>query len=298
MLGSLKDVHVKELGRIAGEGAIKRAGIAKHDIDELLCGNVIQAGVGANIARQIQGAIGIPWSSPACTINQLCTSSMRAFEIGAHNIMLGRNSICLVVGVENMTRAPYLIPMGRTGYRMGPGTLEDAILLDALHCSIGQCHMGMTAENVAEKYSITREEQDRLALLSQQRAAAAISNGKFEDEIIPVEVKHKKQTVLFQTDEHPRPETTLAILAKLRPVFKEGGTVTAANSSGINDGAAAVVLMSAKKAQDLGVKPLAKVLTTVNAGIEPSYMGVGPAMAIPKALQRAGLTFHDSYGQS
>lgn len=291
--GTLKDMHVKQLGRIVGEEAIRRAGISKNEVDELVCGNVIQAGVGGNIGRQIQGAIGIPWSSPACTVNQLCASAMRAFEIGAHNIRLGQNEISLIVGVENMSMAPYLIPKARTGYRMGPATLEDALLLDALECPVENYHMGMTAENVAEKFAISRQEQDKLAVLSQQRAAAAIREGRFKDEIVPVEVPMKKKTVVFDTDEHPRKETTEEILAKLNPVFKKDGTVTAGNAAGVNDGAAAVVLMSAKKALELAITPLARVLSTACAGVEPALMGLGPAKAIPKALQRAKLSFND-----
>jgi acetyl-CoA C-acetyltransferase len=291
--GTLKDTPVRELGRIVGQEAIKQAGISESVIDEVVCGNVIQAGLGGNVGRQIQGAIGIPWSSPACTINQLCASAMRAFEIGCHNITLGMTDICLVVGVENMTMAPYLIPKARAGYRMGPGTIEDAMLLDALVCSVEGYHMGMTAENVAEKYTISRQEQDRLALLSQQRAAAAIRQGRFKDEIIPVEVKQKKENLVFDTDEHPREGTTEEILSGLKPVFKKDGTVTAGNASGVNDGAAAVVLMSLQKARELGAAPLAKVVSTACAGIAPAVMGLGPAVAIPEVLKRARLTFDD-----
>ena len=292
-LGTLKDKHVKELGAIVGKEAITRACITPNDIDEIICGNVIQAGLGGNIARQIQGAIGIPWSAPACTVNQLCTSSMRAFEIGCHNIMLGKTEICLTVGVENMTIAPYLLPKGRSGYRMGPGTLEDAMLLDALICSVENYHMGMTAENVAVKYNISREEQDRLAALSQERAAAAIKGGKFKHEIVPVEVKQKKQITAFDTDEHPRKGTTEEVLSKLKPVFKTDGTVTAGNASGVNDGAAAVVLMSSQKAKTLGINPLARIVTSVSAGIDPAIMGLGPAVAIPQAMKRSQLSFDD-----
>jgi acetyl-CoA C-acetyltransferase len=291
--GTLKDTPVRELGRIVGQEAIKQAGISESVIDEVVCGNVIQAGLGGNVGRQIQGAIGIPWSSPACTINQLCASAMRAFEIGCHNITLGMTDICLVVGVENMTMAPYLIPKARAGYRMGPGTIEDAMLLDALVCSVEGYHMGMTAENVAEKYTISRQEQDRLALLSQQRAAAAIRQGRFKDEIVPVEVKQKKENLVFDTDEHPREGTTEEILSGLKPVFKKDGTVTAGNASGVNDGAAAVVLMSLQKARELGAAPLAKVVSTACAGIAPAVMGLGPAVAIPEVLKRARLAFDD-----
>ena len=292
-LGSLKDVPAQELARIAGAEALRRANIFSSQVDEIICGNVIQAGVGANIGRQVQGALGIPWRAPACTVNQLCASSMRAFEIACHNIMLGRSEISLVVGTESMSGAPYLMLKGRSGYRMGPGVLEDAMLLDALVCSIEHYHMGVTAENVAQRYGISREEQDRLGVLSQERAIAAIKAGKFRDEIVPVAVKQKKEAVLFDTDEHPRESTTMEVLAKLKPVFKEGGTVTAGNASGVNDGAAAAVLMSEEKAKELGIRPLARIVTTVSAGVEPALMGLGPAIAIPLALQRAQLSFSD-----
>jgi len=293
-LGTLKDTHVRTLGALVGKAALQRAGISPEAVDEVICGNVIQAGVGGNIGRQIQGDVGIPWSTPACTVNQLCASSMRAFETAFHNILAGYSEVCLVIGVENMTMAPYLIPKGRTGYRMGPGTIEDAMLHDGLVCSLEHYHMGVTAENIAERYAISRQEQDTLALLSQQRAAAAISNGNFRDEIIPVPVKRKKETVLFDTDEHPRPGTTMEALASLKPVFKkENGTVTAGNASGVNDGAAAVVVMSARKAEELSCTPQAKVLSTASAGVEPAVMGLGPAVSIPRALQRAGRAFGD-----
>ena len=293
LLGSLKDVHPRELGRIAGAEALKRAGLAPGQVDELVCGNVIQAGVGANIGRQVQGALGIPWQAPACTVNQLCASSMRAFEIASHNIMLGKSSISLVVGTESMSRAPYLLMQGRDGYRMGSGVVEDAMLLDALVCSMEHYHMGVTAENVAQKYSISRQDQDQLAVLSQERAVAAIKSGKFKDEIVPVEIKEKKGVRLFDTDEHPREGTTMEVLSKLKIMFKENGTVTAGNASGVNDGAAAAVLISEEKAKELGIRPLASVVTTVSAGVEPSVMGLGPAIAIPLALKKAQLKFSD-----
>ncbi len=289
--GTLKDVDVKELGRIAGQAVLERSGVSSADIDEVVCGNVIQAGAGGNVGRQIQGALGIPWSAPACTINQLCASAMRAFEMGARNIMTGATDSCLVVGVENMTMAPYLIPRARGGYRMGTGTIEDTMLLDALVCSIENYHMGVTAENVAERFGISRQEQDALAVLSQQRAIKAINNGRFKKEIVPVEIKSKKGNFLFDTDEHPRGGTTKEALSKLKPAFRENGTVTAGNASGVNDGSAAVVLMSRKKAEALGLSPQAKVVSTVSAGVEPEVMGLGPARAIPKALKQAGLDF-------
>lgn len=293
-LGSLKDVHVRELGRIVGQEAMKRAGVSPEEIDEVVCGNVIQAGVGGNISRQIQGALQIPWHAPATTVNQLCASGMRALEIAAHNIALGRCEVCLVLGVENMTRAPYLVPNARGGYRMGPGTIEDAMLLDALICSVENYHMGMTAENVAQRFGISRQEQDGLALLSQQRAAAAIAAGTFKDEIVPVPVRRRKETVPFDTDEHVRADTTAEMLAALKPVFKpDGGTVTAGNASGVNDGAAAVVLMSAERAARTETQVLGTLRATASVGVDPSVMGLGPAAAIPRALQYAGLTFGD-----
>jgi len=292
-LGSLKAVPAQELARIVGAEALRRANIFSSQVDELVCGNVIQAGVGANIGRQIQGALKIPWQAPACTVNQLCASSMRAFEIACHNIMLGKSSISLVIGTESMSRAPYLLMQGRAGYRMGSGVVEDAMLLDALVCSIEHYHMGVTAENVAQKYGITREDQDRLAVMSQERAIAAIKSGRFRDEIIAVEIKEKKGVRLFDTDEHPRDGTTMEVLAKLKTVFRENGTVTAGNASGVNDGAAAAVIMSEQKARELNIKPLAQVVSTVSAGVEPALMGLGPAVAIPLALQRAQLKFSD-----
>jgi acetyl-CoA C-acetyltransferase len=292
-LGSLQDVHVKDLGRIAGTEALRRAAVSVDDVDEIVCGNVIQAGCGGNVARQIQAEIGIPWHAGALTVNQLCSSGMRALEIAAHNIMLGKTAVSLAVGVENMSMAPYLLAKGRTGYRMGPAEIEDAMLLDALVCSIEGYHMGMTAENVAERYKMSREEQDELACESQNRAARAIAAGRFRDEIVPVAVQRIKESVLFDTDEHVRPKTTMKALSALSPVFKKDGTVTAGNASGVNDGAAAVVLMSARRAEQLDVKPLAVLRATCTVGVEPAVMGLGPARAIPDALRQAGLQFDD-----
>ncbi|MGB9804125.1 MAG: thiolase family protein, partial [Desulfofundulus sp.] len=224
---------------------------------------------------------------------QQCASGMRAVEIAAQQIMLGKSSISLAVGMESMSQVPYLLMGVRTGYRMGPGRVEDALLYDALHDAFHGYHMGVTAENLAERYGITRQEQDELALLSHQRAVAAIREGKFKEEIIPVEVKTRKGSVVIDTDEHPRPDTSLDALSKLRPVFKEGGTVTAGNASGINDAAAALILMAESKARELGVKPLAKIIATASFGVAPEIMGIGPAYAIPRALKFAGLQLED-----
>ena len=292
-LGKLKETPPRELGRIVGEEALRRAGIKPEQIDELVCGNVIQAGVGGNISRQIQAELGIPWASPACTVNQLCCSSMRALEIASRNIMLGQTDVSLVVGVENMSMSPYLLQKGRTGYRMGPAALEDAMLLDALVCSIENYHMGVTAENVAARFGISRQVQDELALLSHARSCTAIKAGIFKAETVPVEVRQKKGTLVFDTDEHPRADTSLETLAKLKTVFKKDGTVTAGNASGVNDGAAAMLLMSEQKARDLGLKIKARVRATTSVGVDPSVMGIGPAYAIPEVLKKAGLSFAD-----
>ena len=294
MLGTLSSTHPRELGIACGKECIDRAGITPDMIDEIATGNVIQAGVGGNISRQIGYGIGADPGSFAATFNQLCASSMRAFEAACHNIMLGKTDTALVVGVENMSMAPYIIPKGRLGYRLGPGTLEDAMLYDALTCAVCNYHMGMTAENVAAKYNISRTEQDELALLSQKRLKEAQGAGRFSDgEIIPIEIKSKKDVKIFDRDEHGRPETTMETLSLLPPVFKKDGTVTAGNASGINDGGAAVLIMAKDTAKQRGIMPMAKVITTSSAGVPAEIMGVGPARSIPKALYYAGLKWED-----
>ena len=246
-----------------------------------------------NPARQVQLKSGIPVEAAAVTVEQQCASGMRAVEIAVQQIMLGKSGVSLALGMESMSQAPHLLLGARTGYRMGAARVEDALLYDALHDAFHGYHMGVTAENLAERYSISRQEQDELALLSHQRAVAAIKEGKFKAEIVPVEVKTKKGTVVVSNDEHPRADTSLEALSKLRPVFKEGGTVTAGNASGVNDGAAALVLMAESKARELGVKPLAKILATASFGVAPEIMGIGPAYAVPKALHYAGLQLKD-----
>lgn len=292
-LGSLKDVTAVDLGVIAARAAMERAGVSPEQVEDVVGGMVYKEGVKGNPARQVQLKCGIPVEAPAVTVEQQCASGMRALEIAAQQIMLGKSNISLVVGMENMSQVPYLLMGARTGYRMGPGCVEDALLYDALHDAFHGYHMGVTAENLAERYGITRQEQDELALLSHQRAVAAIREGKFKEEIVPVEVKTRKGTVVVDTDEHPRPDTSLEALSKLRPVFKEGGTVTAGNASGINDAAAALILMAESKARELGVKPLAKIVSTASYGVAPEIMGIGPAYAIPKALKFAGLQLED-----
>lgn len=292
-LGSLKDVTARELAVIAGGEAIKRAGIDAQVIDEICLGEVFQQGVGSMQARQVAMQLGMSVSSAAVNIHQNCASGMRALEVAAHGIMLGKNDISLVVGTESMTNVPYLLPKARSGYRMGSGEILDAMLHDGLVDELVPGHMGVTAENVAEKYGITREQCDQLALTSHQRATKAVKEGIFKREIVPVEIKTKKGTVLFENDEHMIPDATIESLGKLPPGFKKGGVVTAGNASGINDGAAAVVLMSKKKALELGIKPLMKLINVCSEGVDPKVMGLGPAVAIPKCLQQAGMKFEE-----
>lgn len=292
-LGSLKDVPAKELAVTVGKEAVKRAGIPADTIDEIVLGQVFGGMQGSMVSRQIGLAVGLPLRSNACAVNQNCGSGMRALDIACNNILLGKTDIALVVGVENMSAAPYLIPKARGGYRMGPGTLEDSMLHDGLIDGLVPGHMGVTAENIAEKYGITREECDQLALMSHQRATRATKEGTFKREMVPVEIKTKKGVKLYETDEHFIPDANLEAMGKLPPAFKKGGVVTAANASGLNDAAAAVVIMSKEKALELGVKPLMKLITIVAEGVDPKYMGLGPAVAIPKALKTAGMKFED-----
>ncbi len=293
-LGSLKDVTAKDLAVTAGKEAIKRAGIDSQSIDEIVMGQVYQHMQNSLPARIVGLACGLPFRSSALVVNQNCSSGMRAMEIAAHNIMLGKTETALVVGVENMSGVPYMLPGARNGYRMGNGELVDALTHDALYDSLVPGHMGLTAENVASKYKITREECDNLALLSHQRAAKAVETGVFDEEIVPVEIKTKKGTTVFAKDEHFIPDASVESMAKLRPAFKpDGGVVTAANASGINDGAAALILMSKSRAEKLGLKPLGKLVNVCSFGVEPEIMGIGPAEAIPKCLEGTGIKFDD-----
>lgn len=292
-MGSLKDVSAKELAVTAGKAAIERAGIPADIIDELVMGQVYPHAQGSLPARQVSMALGLPVRSNACNINQNCGSGMRALEIACNNIRLGNTDISLVIGTESMTNAPYMLTKARMGYRMNNGSIEDAIIHDGLFDSMVPGHMGITAENVAEMYGITREECDALALMSHQRATRAVQEGIFKREVVPVEIKSKKGVTLYETDEHMIPDASLESMAKLPAAFKKGGVVTAANASGINDAAAAVLIMSKSKAEELGVKPLMKLLAITAEGVDPKVMGLGPAVAIPKALNLAGLKFDD-----
>jgi len=292
-MGSLKDFTGKDLAIIAGREAIQRAGIDAGVIDELVMGQVYPHFQGSLPSRQVAMALGLPVSSNACNINQNCASGMRALENAADHIALGKTDIALVIGTESMTNAPYMMNKARMGFRMGPGSVEDAMLYDGLVDKLVPGHMGLTAENVATKYGITREECDVLALGSHQKATAANQNGIFSREVIPVEIKSKKGSKFFSLDEHMIPDANLAAMAKLPAAFKKDGVVTAANASGINDAAAAVVVMSKQKAAELGIKPLMKMINIVAEGVAPEVMGLGPAVAIPKALQLAGLKPED-----
>ncbi|MCL1839317.1 MAG: thiolase family protein [Propionibacteriaceae bacterium] len=291
MLGALSSRGAVQLGTAAAGAALERAGVAPQSVDEVVCGMVYKAGTKGNAARQIQLALGCPTTGTASTIDQQCSSGMRALEMACQSIMLGSAEVCVAVGTESMSNVPHLLRGARTGFRMGDGNLDDGLLYDALVDATLGYHMGITAENLAEKYQITRAEQDELALLSHQRASAAIAAGLFTEEIVPVEVKTRKGVISVATDEHPKSELQLADLAKLRPAFKPAdGTVTAGNASGVNDGAAALVVTSQEKADELGLKPICRILSTASAGVAPEIMGIGPIYAIPKALNRAGIT--------
>jgi len=292
--GSFKNVSATKLGVVAAKEAVKRANIKPEMIEEVLFGNVLQAGIGQNVARQIAIGIGIPVEVPSMTINKVCGSGLRTVSLGAQAIMLGEADIVLAGGTENMSMAPYILPKARWGHRMGNGEIVDYMVQDGLTDIFNNYHMGITAENIAERWNITREEQDKFALESQKRAEKAIKSGRFKDEIIPVEIPQRKgDSIVVDTDEHPRFGTTIEGLSKLRPAFKKDGTVTAGNASGINDGAAALVLVSKEKAEELGVKPLATIVSYGSAGVDPQIMGYGPVPASEKALAKAKMTIED-----
>jgi len=292
--GSLKDVSAVDLGALVIKEALRRADVDASQVDEVIMGNVLQAGLGQNPARQASLRAGLPVSVPAFTINKVCGSGLKAINLGAAAIMLGDADVVVAGGMENMSQAPYLQPSARWGQRMGNGILVDSLLTDGLTCALDGIHMGITAENIAADFCLPREEQDSLAAESQRRAAAAIANGSFKAEIIAVSVPQRKgDPVSFHTDEFPKQDSTAATLAKLNPAFKKDGTVTAGNASGINDGAAAVVLMSAEKAKAQGLSPLATIASFASAGVEPRVMGTGPIKATQKALAKAGLSLND-----
>ena len=289
--GAFTDVPATTLGSIAVEEALRRAGI--DSVDEVLMGNVLQAGLGQNTARQSAIGAGLAESIPATTINKVCGSGLKTVTLAAQAIRAG-DAECLVAGgMENMSRAPYLMENGRYGYRLGHGQLVDEMIRDGLWCAFNDCHMGGTAENIAREYEVSREDQDAFAAASQQKAEAAIKSGRFADEIVPVPVQRKKEQVLVDTDEHPRAGTTVATLSALRAAFAKDGSVTAGNASGINDGAAAVVVMSASRAKAENRVPLAKIRGYSSAGVASRIMGMGPVPAVRGALQKAGVELRD-----
>lgn len=293
--GTLRDVPAAQLGIAAANAAVERAGVDKAAIDECLFGQVLQGGVGQNVARQVSLGIGMPLETPAMTLNKVCASSMRAISLGSQIIRSGEgeNGMMLVGGCESMSGAPYISRNMRWGARMNDVKFVDMMVYDGVFDVFNQYHMGVTAENVAEKYGITREMQDQIGYESQMKAAKAIADGKFKDEIVPIEVKKKKETIVFDTDEHCRPQTTIEGLAKLRPAFKKDGTVTAGNASGINDAGAAMIIASEDFVKAHGLKPLAKIRSFGSVGCDPSIMGIGPIESTRQALKRAGLTVAD-----
>lgn len=292
--GTLANTPAADLASVVIKAAIERAGIEPGSVDDVLMGCILQAGQGQNPARQGMLKAGIPVETPAATINMVCGSGLRAVAMAAQHIACGDSDIVVAGGMENMDLAPYVLDKARTGYRMGNGQVIDSMIKDGLWCAIGDTHMGITAENLAEKYGITREEQDAFAAASQAKAAAAIAAGKFVDEIVPVMIPQRKgDPIAFAKDEHPKPDTTVESLAKLRPAFKKDGTVTAGNASGINDGAAAMVIMAEERAAALGLKPLATIAGAAWAGVEPSIMGIGPVSATRKLLKKVGLKIDD-----
>ena len=288
--GSLSSIPAEKLGSIAIAEALKRAGVGPEQVSEVLMGCVLQAGQGQNPARQASIHAGIPKEVPAMTVNMVCGSGLRAVNLAAAELLTGEAEIVVAGGMENMSAAPYLLPGARFGYRMNDGKMVDAMVRDALWDAFYDIHMGVTAENIAKEFAISRAEQDAFAAASQQKCEAARAAGIFKEEIVPVEVRQKKNTFLFDTDEQPRDGVTPESIAKLRPAFLPDGTVTAANASGINDGAAALVLTTAEKAAELGLKPMARWIAGAAAGVEPAVMGLGAAEAALKVMAKTGIT--------
>lgn len=290
MGGTLSTTSSQELGAAVIRDALGRTGIKPEQVDFVYMGCVLQAGLGQNVARQASLKAGIPVETPAVTINVVCGSGLNSVNLAAQMIQCGDADIVVAGGTENMSLAPYLLKNARYGYRMNNGQLVDSMVNDALWDAFHDYHMGITAENVAERWGLTREELDRFAVHSQQKACGAIKTGRFKNEIVPVEIKKKKGTIVFDVDEGPRPGTTVEGIARLRPAFKPDGVVTAANASSINDGAAAVVVMSEEKAKELGVKPMAAWVAGALAGVAPEIMGVGPVAATKKVMEKTGLS--------
>lgn len=293
-MGTLSNTPATNLGAIVIKEALNRAGVKGEHVNEVIMGNVLQAGAGQGPARQAAIKAGLPVEVTSMAINKLCGSGLKAVHLATQAIQTGDAEIVVAGGMENMSMAPFLLKDARTGYRMGDGKIYDSMLLDGLHCSINSYHMGVTAENIAEQYDISRKDQDEFAAWSQQKTENAMNEGNFTDEIVPVVIPQRKgDPIIFNTDEFPRAGVTTEQLAKLKPAFKQDGTVTAGNASGINDGAAALVLMSREKAVELGIKPIAVIRGNGTAGVDPKIMGIGPVPATKKALKQAGLSIDD-----
>jgi acetyl-CoA C-acetyltransferase len=292
--GALKDMTAVTLGTVAAKEAIKRAGIDPAIIDEVILGNVLQGGLGQNVARQIAMAAGVPKEVPAMTLNKVCGSGLRTVGLAAQIIKAGDADCILAGGAESMSQAGYVMPAARWGARMGDAKMIDMMVHDGLTDVFNQYHMGITAENIVEQWGLTREELDQFAVASQNKAEAAVKAGRFKDEIVPVEIPQKKgDPMIFDTDEYPKFGATVDGVAKLKPAFKKDGAVTAANASGINDSGAALIVMSKEKADALGLKYLCKIVSYASAGVDPSIMGIGPVPASKSALEKAGLTIKD-----
>lgn len=292
--GSLKNVSAIDLGALAIKSVLKEANVSVSEVDEVIMGNVLQAGLGQNPARQAAIKAELPEYIPAFTLNKVCGSGLKTVHLAAQSIMLGDAEVIVAGGMENMSQAPYLLDGARTGYRMGDKTVVDSLIKDGLWCAFNDYHMGITAENIADKYDLTREEQDEFSAWSQQKATLARESGKFKEEIIPVEIPNRRgEATIFSEDEYIRPSTSKEKLAKLRPAFKKEGSVTAGNASGINDGAAAILLMSRKKANELGIEPLATIVANASAAIDPKVMGLGPIKSTEKALEKARISVND-----
>lgn len=292
--GSLKNVSAVDMGVHLVKTSIERLGLDANQVDEVIIGNVLSAGLGQNVARQISVKAGIPKETGAFTVNKVCGSGLKTVMLAAQSIIAGDNEVVIAGGTENMSQAPYVLPDQRWGSRMGDAKAIDLVLKDGLVDAFEDYHMGITAENVAEKYGFDREAQDELAARSQQNSEAAIKAGKFKEEIVPVSIPQRKgDPIIFDTDEFPRFGSTTESLEKLRPAFKKDGTVTAGNASGINDGAAILVVMSKEKADELGLEPLATIKSYASAGVDPSIMGTGPIPSTKKALDKAGLNVDD-----
>ena len=292
--GALKDTLAVDLGALVIKEVIRRAGIRPEQVEEVIMGHVLTGGMGMNTARQAAIRAGLPDTTPAFAVNKVCGSGLKSVALAAQAVRLGDAEIVLAGGMESMSTASYVVPSARWGGRMGHAQILDTMILDGLTCAMAQCHMGITAENVAARHGISREEQDAFSVESQRKAGAAIAAGKFKQEIVPVTIPQKKgDPRSFDTDEHPRPDSTIEVVAKLKPAFQKDGSVTAANASGLNDGASATLLMSEEKAQALGLAPLAFIRSYASAALDPKVMGLGPVPSTRKALERADLTLDD-----